>query len=180
MDDTRQKKILDILDGNFFPIKNRDEIALALYDTALTHSSFANENKPCEDFERLEFLGNYFLDYVVAKYLYKSTEHAPKEMNNRLKVTENANLANIVFVKPLHIDDAILLGKGTTLTDKIIADSFEAFIGAILCCEKEKKAQDIVLGIFKDEIENFDPNSNKKGILQEYVATHKKGKVLEY
>ena len=44
-----------------------------LYETALTHTSYANEHK-CESYERLEYLGDAVLELVMSEYLYKNTD----------------------------------------------------------------------------------------------------------
>ncbi len=135
MEESRKKQLLNILSGPYFRIETTTEEALALYNTALTHSSLANEMKQRgikrDDYERLEFFGNYLLEFIVAKHLYSTTYLPQGDMSTRLKVTENYNLADIVMKYALGLDDAVLLSKGTPLTDSIIADTFEAFIGAI-------------------------------------------------
>lgn len=180
MEESRKQQLLDILNGPYFRIEKTTEKALALYDTALTHSSFANERKQqgiqCEDYERLEFFGNYFLDFVIAEYLYSTTSHPVGEMNRRLEVTENYNLANIVLEYDLGLDDAVLLSKGTSLTDSIIADTFEAFIGAIYINVGLEKAKEVILRIFPTEIEKISREKNPKGLLQERCQSQKKGK----
>lgn len=179
MEESRKKQILDILSGPYFGIEKVSEESLTLYDIALTHSSFAEDmrkkNVPCENFERLEFFGNYLLAYAVAGYLNDSTNYEPGEMSVRLQVTANPNLAKVVKKQDLKIKEAILLGEGTALTDNIIADAFEAFIGAIKYAEGTEKACKVILGIFADEIKSFNPDSNYKGRLQEYVAQKKLG-----
>ncbi|KQC04980.1 MAG: hypothetical protein APR53_09250 [Methanoculleus sp. SDB] len=125
----------------------------------------------------MEFCGNYFLDYIIARHLYESTDYSPGEMNVRMRVTENTNPADIVMKNDLKIDEVIVLGKGTGLTDKIIADAFEAFIGALGCAEGLEKAREVILGMFRDEIKNFNPDGNYKGRLQEYVAKHAPGEL---
>lgn len=177
MEESRKQQLLDILNGPYFKIEKDIEDDLSLYDTALTHSSFANEmkqkKKPCDDYERLEFFGNYFLDFVIAEHLYSTTSHPVGEMNRRLEVTENYNLANIVLEYDLGLDDAVLLSKGTILTDSIIADTFEAFIGAIYINVGLEKAKDVLLQIFTSEIEKVSREKNAKGLLQEYCLSHK-------
>ena len=48
-----------------------------LLETALTHSSFANENK-CKSYERLEFLGDSVLGFVTAEYLFENFPQLPE------------------------------------------------------------------------------------------------------
>ncbi len=178
MEESRKKQILNILSGSYFRIEPHEE-SLAIYDIALTHSSFANEmkqkNMPCKDNEKLEFFGNYLLDYVIAGHLYDSSEYDPGEMNKWIKVTANANLADIVVKNDLKIDEALLLGSGTKLTMKMTANAFEAFIGAIHCAEGIEKAREVILGIFIEELKTFDPEGNYIGRLKEHVERHSLG-----
>lgn len=180
MEESRKKKILDILSGPYFRIEATTEEALALYDTALTHSSLANEMKQrgmkCDDYERLEFFGNYLLDFIIAEHLYSTTCLPEGEMNTRIKVTENYNLADIVMEYDLGLDDAVLLSKGTLLTDSIIADVFEAFIGAIYYNVGPEKAREVIIQIFIPEIEKISGDKNAKGLLQEYTQLHQQKK----
>lgn len=179
MEESRKQQLLDILNGPYFRIEKTTEESLALYDIALTHSSFAHERKQqgmeCEDNERLEFLGNYFLEYVVACYLRSLKKYDPGEMNKRLRVTKNENLSDIVLKYNLRIDEAINFRGGKKPTMKMTANAFEAFIGAIHCAEGIDKARDVILGIFVEDLKTFDPESNYKGRLQEYVAQHSLG-----
>ena len=46
----------------------------SLLDTALTHTSYANEHK-CESYERLEFLGDAVLELIISEYLNKTTHN---------------------------------------------------------------------------------------------------------
>ena len=58
-------------------IKPKD---LRLYKQAFSHSSYANEHKEKQDYERLEFLGDAIVDLVVADYLYSNKEISEGEM----------------------------------------------------------------------------------------------------
>lgn len=71
-------------------IKPRD---MKLYKTAFSHSSYANEHKAKQDYERLEFLGDAVLDLVVADYLYTHYDENEGEMTKvrASYVCENAN-----------------------------------------------------------------------------------------
>ena len=53
---------------------------LTLYNTAFSHSSYANEHKAKKDYERLEFLGDAIVDLVVADYLYRYEMETEGEM----------------------------------------------------------------------------------------------------
>ncbi|MCM2466673.1 ribonuclease III family protein [Methanoculleus oceani] len=180
MEESQKAKILDILRGPYFRIEPHED-SLALYDTALTHSSFSNERKqeniPCEDNEKLEFFGNYLLDFVIAGYLHDFNLYDPKEMNKRMKITANANLADVVVRNNLKIDDAIRFRGCRKPTMKMTANAFEAFIGAIYYAEGIEKAREVILGIFAEEIKTFDPEGNYAGRLKEYVERHPLGEL---
>ena len=53
---------------------------LKLYERAFSHSSYANEHKSRQDYERLEFLGDAVVDLVVADYLYANFKETEGEM----------------------------------------------------------------------------------------------------
>ena len=111
---------------------------LELLETALTHSSFANENKMhvsmCN--ERLEFLGDTVINLVVSQYLYNKYPFYPEgELTKiRAKVVCEPSLA--YAAKQIDIGKYLLLGKGEDATggrerESILADATEALTGAI-------------------------------------------------
>lgn len=161
-----------------FAITDIDDTALRLYDRALTHRSYTDGRRysgiPVEDNERLEFLGNYVLDFIIAEHLYDAYNLPPGEMNRRLQVTRNTKLADIVLDQELGIDRAIRK-KGQILTDSIIADAFEALIGSIFLDRGLDVVREIILAIFEDEIAECDTRRNYRGRLQEHVAKENLG-----
>lgn len=111
---------------------------LELLKTALTHSSYANENKmhisQCN--ERLEFLGDSVLNLVVSHYLYKKYPFYPEgELTKiRAKVVCEPSLA--FAARKIQLGKYLFLGKGEESTggrerESILADASEALIGAI-------------------------------------------------
>ena len=107
----------------------------SLIDTALTHSSYANEFS-LESNERLEFLGDAVIGCVTAKALYKHYPGYPEGKLSRIKsaIVSRDNLAD--FAKKIELDRHIMLGKGEEQTggrDKVsnLSGAFEAVIGAI-------------------------------------------------
>lgn len=106
--------------------------------TALTHSSYANENKlGVEGYnERLEFLGDAVLSLIVSQYLYKKYPHYPEgELTKiRAKVVCESSLAKAA--EKINLGKYLLLGKGEESTggryrESILADASEAITGAI-------------------------------------------------
>jgi ribonuclease-3 len=109
-------------------------VDLALLDRALTHSSLGNEGRP--SYERLEFLGDAFLNFAVADVLFRNGGEAAEG-----SLTEAR--ARIVSRRPLAaigrgLDLATHLLGGKSLRDserhseRILADLVEAVLGAIL------------------------------------------------
>ena len=105
---------------------------------ALTHSSYANENKLgiINSNERLEFLGDAILNLMVSQYLYKKyPNYSEGELTKiRAKVVCESSLAYIA--RRIHVGDYLLLGKGEESTggrkrESILADTVEAIIGAV-------------------------------------------------
>jgi ribonuclease-3 len=178
----REGEVRALLARPPFGITDITETALPLYDRALTHRSYANQGEypvaTFEDNERLEFLGNYVLDFVIADHLYGEYDLPPGEMNRRLQVTRNTKLAEIVRRQGLGIDAAVR-GHGQAPTDSIVADAFEALIGAIYLDRGLDVARGVVLAIFEEEIAECDTHRNYRGRLQEYVARENLGE-LEY
>lgn len=165
---------MDFLRKYGIEIKDHD-----LLLTALTHSSYAYENH-CEDYERLEFLGDAVLQVIMSEYFYKNTELKEGQMSKERSsfVCEEALAC---YVKQIGYDKYIRVGHGLVghINDTIIADTFEAVLAVIyLECGLDvckKYVHEIVIpyvenndGFFKDYKTN----------LQELVQTDKKS--LEY
>ena len=109
MDTGRKKqleKFIDVLGLSSFH-------NLLILDQALTHSSYANENKAKHGYynERLEFLGDAILDLVVGEYLFLQYPHMPEgELSKaRASVVSEAPLAAVCAT--FDMGDYILLGK---------------------------------------------------------------------
>ena len=151
-----------------------------LLTMALTHSSYANEHGHCENYERLEFLGDAVLEVVVSEYLYLNTNYKEGQMT-KLRASYVCEKALATYSKKIGIDKEIKLGHGqiNNLNDTIIADVFEAIIGAIYLDQgfdtAKKYIEDIIVPYIDKQI---DFNVDYKTRLQELVQTGKKS--LEY
>lgn len=155
-----------------------------LYHVAVSHSSYANEHRAKKDYERLEFLGDAVVDLVVADYLYSNHNESEGEMTKvrASYVCENAlyeysmKLGLPSFIKVGHGEEK----EGGKYKKAIVADIFEAVIGAIYIDLGYAKARQTVLNIVVPYIE--DPMitffSDYKSALQEYTQTEQKN--LEY
>jgi ribonuclease-3 len=152
---------------------------IELSNQALTHRSYAGWER---SFERLEFLGDRVLNLVVARYFFDNPQlFSEGKMSRRMEFTKNKHLGAIVpticidFKSP----DLILRGKGTHLTTRIIASAFEALAGALYIRCGMKRTYALLIALLSDELEHFDPDTNYKGILQEYQMEREE-KVPEY
>ena len=169
---------MELLEKLEIPYKN-----VKLYERALTHTSYANEND-VKSYERLEFLGDAVLELVISEYLYKNTEHEEGKMTKYRShyVCENANFE---YSSRLGLNEYLRLGhgeqeRGGKYRKAIVADIFESFIGAMyldLGFEEVKKFiyKHIIPLIEDKSIDFFD---DYKSVLQELVQTDKKS--LEY
>lgn len=153
-----------------------------LYIRALTHTSFANEEN-CESYERLEYLGDAILEFIMSEYLYKNTDYPEGKMTKLRShyVCENALYEYSLL---LGLNEYIRFGKGQVGDGKyckaIVADVFESFIAAMyldIGLEEVKKFiyKHVIPLIENNELDFF---NDYKSILQELVQTDKKS--LEY
>ena len=103
---------------------------------ALTHSSYTNEHPAAgEHNERLEFLGDSVLKYVLSKYLFDHPSRAREGAMTvlRSQAEKNATLAHVA--RQLRLGERLWLGNGTAKqggreNPKILSGAFEALIGA--------------------------------------------------
>ena len=159
----------------------------ALLINALTHSSYANENRgrSCESNERLEFLGDSVLGMVVADALYKRFPELPEGRMTRLR-------AQLVCEESLHrvaaqlgLGEHIRLGRGEEHTGgrsrtSILADAVEAVIAAMYLDGGMDVARGFINRFILSELEAGLPGSgDNKTELQELVQK-KPGSVLSY
>lgn len=153
---------------------------LKLYNIAFSHSSYANEHKAKQDYERLEFLGDSVVDLAIADYLYSKKEEKEGEMT-KIRASYVCENALYEYSTSLGLNKYIKVGhgeekEGGQYKKAIVADIFEALMGAIYLDLGYATAKNTVLKIIVPYIEN--PNiiffSDYKSALQEYVQTEQK------
>lgn len=156
---------------------------ITIYETAFTHSSFCNENKGFEDYERLEFLGDKVLDFIVSEFLYRKRHVLEGEMT-KIRASHVCEEALAEYSLNCNFDKNLRLGKGEELTGgrskkAILADVFEAFIGALYIDQGLDIVRKFVDMTVIDSInKNEEIFNDYKSLLQELVQTDKKS--LEY
>lgn len=108
-----------------------------LVSRALTHRSYLNEHTDAlEDNERLEFLGDAVLDFMVGAWLYNRYPEMPEGDLTRMRsvLVDTKQLAN--FGRKINIGGAMRLGRGESQAGgrdrpALLCDTFEALIGAL-------------------------------------------------
>ena len=108
----------------------------ALLETALTHSSYTNENSgryPC--YERLEFLGDSILGFVTAEFLFHHEPRIPEGRMTRLRSELVCEQSLHRVAQELSISDYMRLGRGEEHSGgrqrkSVLADMVEAIIAA--------------------------------------------------
>jgi ribonuclease-3 len=110
-------------------------IEAELLELALTHSSYAYENGKIPDNERLEFLGDSVLGFVVTGHVYSENPEMDEGSLSRLRSATVSAKTLAVAANQIGLGEFIRLGKGELSTGgqtktNILADTFEAIIGA--------------------------------------------------
>ena len=144
-----------------------------LLEEALTHSSASKSSKANN--ERLEFLGDRVLGLVIAEELLRlnphSTEGQIATYYNFLVKKETC----AILAKEIGLENLLTLGKSVTRTtarqkDKILGNAIEALIGAIFLDAGFKTSRELVLQVWKKQIESVrDIEAHAKTALQELL-----------
>jgi len=158
-----------------------------LYE-ALSHSSFANENKKQRrSNERLEFLGDSVLSIVVSDYLFENFKHLPEGELTKIRASLVCEKSLHAFAGEIDLGKYIMLGKGEEHTGgrkrpSILADAFEAVIAAVYLDGGLESARNHILRFIPDDIKtNGSVGFNDyKTILQEIVQKNPEEKVDYY
>ena len=134
----------------------------ALLRLALTHKSYAHEKKKIDKNlynERIEFLGDAILELIISEKLYKITPmiNEGDMTKKRAEIVCEKSLSEAF--KNIDAEKYLFLGKCELVTngrrkDAIIADSFEAVLGAIYLDSNLDIARDIVLKLLEKQIKD--------------------------
>ena len=149
---------------------------VTLLETALTHRSASPKNN-----ERMEFLGDATLSFIIATQLFQQHPNADEGELSRLRanlVNENI-LAEIAL--EFNVGDYLKLGSGELKSGgarrkSILADALEALIGAVYLDADIATCQTVLLKWFDSRLKNPDAMENlkdPKSLLQEYLQAKK-------
>lgn len=147
-----------------------------LLTQALTHRSFGAHNN-----ERLEFLGDGALNFIIANQLYQRFPKLAEGDLSRLRaqLVKEATLSELAAL--LNLGDALKLGEGELKSagwrrPSILADALEAIIGAVYLDSGFAAAEAFVLGLYASKLDTIDPkviDKDPKSLLQELLQSRK-------
>jgi ribonuclease III len=151
---------------------------ILLLTRALTHRSYLNEHPDAlEDNERLEFLGDAVLDFLVGEWLYNRFPEMEEGGLTQMRsaFVQTGQLA--AFAREIHLDKAIRLGwgelkSGGKLRNALLCDVFEAFIGALLLEKGIEYVKSFIYPLLEgalNEIVSKRKNEDPKSLLQEWA-----------
>lgn len=148
---------------------------IELLKTALTHSSYANERK-CQSYERLEFMGDSILGYVTAEFLYRHKPMLPEGRMTKLRAELVCEVSLHKVAQELGIGRYLRLGKGEENSGgrervSILADIIEAIIAAIYIDGGMDEAKRFIMERVLNDVEISDTHktADYKTELQELV-----------
>ena len=150
----------------------------SLIARALTHRSYLNEHPQValEDNERLEFLGDAVLDFVVGAWLYNRFPELPEGRLTSLRaaLVKTDTLAG--FAVQIGLPDQLRLGKGETdsggrARQSLLCNAFEAMIGALYLDQGLDIVCEFLSNLLPDEVDRVmadERDRDAKSILQEW------------
>ena len=165
-------KSLDILEKEInHKFKNRDVLI-----EALTHSSYANENRNGrESNERLEFLGDSVVSIVAADLLFERFPHTPEGELSKIRSALVCTASLSSFANQISLGEYLYLGKGEELSggrqrSTILENAFEALTAAIYLDGGLEEARAFVLRFLTNALDNHQVSfKDYKTLLQEVV-----------
>jgi ribonuclease III len=149
---------------------------LALIAQALTHRSYAANNN-----ERLEFLGDGALNYIIAHQLFERFQKLSEGDLSRLRAQLVKESTLYEIAQTLNLGEFLKLGEGELKSagwrrPSILADALEAIIGAVYLDGGHEAAEKLVIKLYTQKLTTIDPtiiDKDAKSLLQEYMQSRK-------
>lgn len=171
------RKIEDLEKNIGYRFKNKD-----LLKTALTHTSYAYENKVSSN-ERLEYLGDSILEFISSKYLFENFQKLSEGEMTKVRAYAVCEESLYKIAMKHNFSDFLYLGRSEKMSHSIkkalIADSVEAVIAAIYLDGGIEPTEKFILENIKEPIEFARKNvgmKDYKTVLQEELQ--RKGEVI--
>mgnify|MGYP000149593600 CR=1 FL=1 len=146
----------------------------ALLQQALTHRSAASINN-----ERLEYLGDAILSFVIAEALFSQFPQAKEGKLSRLRASLVKGVTLAEIARELDLGEVLILGPGELKSggyrrESILADTVEAILGAVYLDSGLDAAKPLILRLFKERLSSIDVNEvvkDAKTQLQELLQS---------
>ena len=151
-----------------------------LLNRALTHSSYINENRDAiEENERLEFLGDAVVSFIVAEWLYNRYPEKKEGFLTKIRAALVRTNQLAEFARSIELGPAILLGRGEDAAggrnrDAILCDAFEALIAAMYLSTDLDTVRAFIIPLIEDQSEKILLNHTEedaKSRLQEWAQS---------
>jgi len=152
----------------------------AILEEALTHKSWINENPSKRNSnERLEFLGDAVLEFIVSKILFETFPNKEEGFLTALRanLVNTENLSRVAF--NLSLNQKIYLSKGEDQSGgrenpSILADTLEAVIGALFLDRGIKACENFIKMYILNDLKSIveKPLKDAKSLLQEVVQSY--------
>ena len=147
---------------------------MALLELAMTHRSFGGQNN-----ERLEFLGDSIVNFVIAEALFERFPQAREGQLSRLRARLVRGQTLAELAREMEFGECLRLGSGEMKSgghrrDSILADAVEAVLGAIYLDAGMDTARARVLTWYADRLESInlqDTQKDPKTRLQEFLQS---------
>ncbi len=143
-----------------------------LLQQALTHRSAAKQNN-----ERLEFLGDSILSFVITNWLYKNYPHLSEGKLSRMRANLVKGVTLAEIARYYNLGEELILGSGELKSggfnrSSVLADAVEAIFGALYIDQGIETTQQFILNCMQNWLANVNPNTSDKDAktrLQEYA-----------
>ena len=174
------KPLIDLSDhAERFGVRFND---VGLLQRALTHRSYLNEHPDLhiEDNERLEFLGDAVIDFIVAEFLYERFPGLREGHLTRLRAGLVRNDTLAILAQQIGIGGMLLLGKGEEdgggrMRSSNLGSAFEAFVGALYLDQGFEVARRFAKPLFDPSLDVMlreQSDKDAKSRLQEWAQAH--------
>ena len=148
----------------------------AILQQALTHRSAASVNN-----ERLEYLGDAILSFVIAEELFKRFTQVKEGKLSRLRASLVKGVTLAEIGRELNLSEVLILGPGELKSggyrrESILADTVEALFGALYIDSGLEAVKELILRLFDERLASIDVNEiikDPKTRLQELLQSRK-------
>lgn len=149
-----------------------------LLKKSLTHTSYAYENK-VDSNEKLEYLGDSILEFVVSKFLYNNYTNLSEGEMTKVRANVVCEKSLFVIAKRHNFSDFLYLGKSERASknskEAILSDAVEALIAAIYLDSSLENAEKFIIDNLREYIDESTKHvgdKDYKTVLQEKLQVH--------